>query len=451
MGSCVSSSEHCSGISTTSSTTTTSSLPLVQASLQAQTEGSTLANPLTGLAPFPSTCYTPTDGGFPIELFTEPVESYLICSICNDVVCNPLNLEACSHLFCSTCLRKYRNQECPNCRVSLPENKVLATIPFVAQLLAQRQVRCPFMQNGCSWVGMMGTDARNVQLHIDQCIHNPVFRCEQCDTFVAVSHRDEHTHHSCANRLLPCSFCRQMIRGYEYPTHISRGEIHGQPCANASYCSFGCYASDVSDSILFVFPTKESALRHETEDCLRNLVACQLCATPHTVPQCTLLVHYMSVTKHMSIEQMCKQLTVSLKHIRPRPTSMSGIAEHGSVPHATLQETMSQKVVAPQLLGTLHERLCTFTTTGKTFIQQPWFLCHTCVSSAENIGCCLACAEQCHRGHKLEPMFTKGFYCDCGAGLLPNSFKCRCIVKKVNSTHLTVAGLGRSSSSSINH
>ncbi|KAH3761904.1 auxin transport protein BIG [Pelomyxa schiedti] len=66
-----------------------------------------------------------------------------------------------------------------------------------------------------------------------------------------------------------------------------------------------------------------------------------------------------------------------------------------------------------------HKRLCTYTTTGKSYVEQPWYYCYSCPLTFSE-GCCSVCARVCHKGHDVSFARISTFYCDCGAG------KCKC-------------------------
>jgi len=72
-----------------------------------------------------------------------------------------------------------------------------------------------------------------------------------------------------------------------------------------------------------------------------------------------------------------------------------------------------------------HNQICTFSQTGKTFVDQLWWRCQTCWPNREEIGCCEVCAKVCHQGHIVRANnIASPFYCDCGAGTGPNPCKC---------------------------
>ena len=67
---------------------------------------------------------------------------------------------------------------------------------------------------------------------------------------------------------------------------------------------------------------------------------------------------------------------------------------------------------------------CTYSNTGRNYIEQKWYHCRTC-GLVGDLGCCEACARTCHeqRGHDV---FFDGIgkcFCDCGAG----EGRCRCL------------------------
>ena len=59
------------------------------------------------------------------------------------------------------------------------------------------------------------------------------------------------------------------------------------------------------------------------------------------------------------------------------------------------------------------DAICTYTTTKKEYIDQPFYQCHTCFTES-NKGCCKACVENCHRGHDIENSEFPKAFCDCG-------------------------------------
>ena len=59
-------------------------------------------------------------------------------------------------------------------------------------------------------------------------------------------------------------------------------------------------------------------------------------------------------------------------------------------------------------------KLCTFTTTQKEFMNQHWYHCHTC-KMVDGVGVCTICAKVCHKDHDVTYSKYGSFFCDCGA------------------------------------
>lgn len=62
----------------------------------------------------------------------------------------------------------------------------------------------------------------------------------------------------------------------------------------------------------------------------------------------------------------------------------------------------------------LCNKLCTFTTTQKEFMNQHWYHCHTC-KMIDGVGVCTICAKVCHKDHDVTYAKYGSFFCDCGA------------------------------------
>jgi len=71
------------------------------------------------------------------------------------------------------------------------------------------------------------------------------------------------------------------------------------------------------------------------------------------------------------------------------------------------------KKVPADILSTIAKGDCTYKITGSNHKVQDWYHCITC-ALVGNDGCCVACAEKCHKGHDLHYYKFGLFFCDCG-------------------------------------
>ena len=61
--------------------------------------------------------------------------------------------------------------------------------------------------------------------------------------------------------------------------------------------------------------------------------------------------------------------------------------------------------------------VCTYISTEKQFVKQPFYSCYTCFPQPSNYyqyGCCYQCMKNCHRGHSVKFAGIVKAFCDCG-------------------------------------
>ena len=84
--------------------------------------------------------------------------------------------------------------------------------------------------------------------------------------------------------------------------------------------------------------------------------------------------------------------------------------------------------------GSVDPHVCTFVSSGSSFMEQHWYFCYTCDLTVSK-GCCGACAKACHVGHTVVYSRRSRFFCDCGAGSIP-AHECQCLIPR-SSTETT--------------
>ena len=43
-------------------------------------------------------------------------KDFVFCSICTNILNNPINLDCCRHMFCKDCVDKWNHRECSICK-----------------------------------------------------------------------------------------------------------------------------------------------------------------------------------------------------------------------------------------------------------------------------------------------------------------------------------------------
>jgi len=113
-------------------------------------------------------------------------ESLCSCSICLDILVNPVDLKDCQHTFCKECIDEYIkkstkdsrdfNVSCPKCRKKIKKRSdVVQAHLFLRSLLSEIMLECKFK---CGEVVQYG----QFEKHVDMCEDNPknFVSCEPC-------------------------------------------------------------------------------------------------------------------------------------------------------------------------------------------------------------------------------------------------------------------------------
>lgn len=111
----------------------------------------------------------------------------LLCTICGDVYCHPLQTKCCSKLFCESCIRQWiiSNRSCPfDSRPLTAVEELVAAPESLITLLGRQRLKCAFVGKGCPEVVSLA----DVVDHERYCIFDRQ-PCTACG-FMATSDHD---------------------------------------------------------------------------------------------------------------------------------------------------------------------------------------------------------------------------------------------------------------------
>lgn len=144
--------------------------------------------------------------GYDITRFDCTVDDELICSICEGVLQNPIQVISCEHVFCTDCLDEWLakgKKNCPLDREDINRND-MKTPRIVTNLLAKLSIKCDFANYGCNSIVKLEV----LLNHCNQCPYNPnkPFKCEKgCGLVLA--NRCALEEHNCMEEL------HNLVRG----------------------------------------------------------------------------------------------------------------------------------------------------------------------------------------------------------------------------------------------
>jgi hypothetical protein len=138
--------------------------------------------------------------GYELNRFESTVDDELICSICEGVLENPVQVISCEHVFCSDCLDSWLSKgkmTCPLDRETINRDD-MKTPRIVTNLLAKLSIKCDFANYGCNAIVKL----ESLSTHSSQCVFNPEkpLRCEKgCGLILA--NRNAFVEHNCMEEL----------------------------------------------------------------------------------------------------------------------------------------------------------------------------------------------------------------------------------------------------------
>ena len=109
--------------------------------------------------------------GIDLDRFVSRINDELICSICQMVLENPLQIVECEHAFCSECINQWMstgNETCPVDRNNINKEK-LRTPRIINKFLCELKIKCDYESEGCK----DNVELEHLSQHCKQCKFNP--------------------------------------------------------------------------------------------------------------------------------------------------------------------------------------------------------------------------------------------------------------------------------------
>lgn len=112
----------------------------------------------------------PLTMGYDIDQFSSDVNDELVCSICTNVLMEPVQTQ-CDHLFCHACLHHWlrTSPSCPVDRHYLCNDMIKPAPRYIRNLINQLLIQCDYRSDGCKAEIML----EGYEQHVDNCVFNP--------------------------------------------------------------------------------------------------------------------------------------------------------------------------------------------------------------------------------------------------------------------------------------
>ncbi|XP_064389731.1 TNF receptor-associated factor 4-like [Halichondria panicea] len=193
--------------------------------------------------------------------YTKEVLPKYNCSICTDVLTDPMLTDCCGQHFCKTCLNKWFREEglksCPHCRSD--------AFTHIIDKSKQREinelhVECPNKEYGCEEHITRG----DLKKHMTKCTHVTIQCTNKCEDIMFRKDLDEHLREHCQSRKINCEHC-----GKKGKHSAITSLLHLCICTHLPVeCSNDCQQEGIM---------RKDLQNHLDKECVKRQVYCEHC------------------------------------------------------------------------------------------------------------------------------------------------------------------------------
>ena len=149
--------------------------------------------------------------GYDEERFVTTVNQNFICSICFNVLKDPVLCPRNHHCFCRACITKHleNSQRCPTCADELTVATLAEPQRTIKDYLNELHIRCVYVNRGCQEIVQL----QNLARHEATCGFTPAV-CTNQGCGATLNQRDliRHESEACEFRKLKCHSCGEMAK-----------------------------------------------------------------------------------------------------------------------------------------------------------------------------------------------------------------------------------------------
>ena len=159
-------------------------------------------------------CSTEAKYGYDDSRFEKAVDDHLHCSICYNVLKEPMMCRNNEHLFCRDCITEHLNTNshtCPECNEDLTV-EILRRARVISNILSGLKIKCDYSHRGChEYIRLEELDS-----HVENCGFAPV-KCSNEECKMIVNKREIIHHEStvCEYRKVKCHNCVKIEQDVE--------------------------------------------------------------------------------------------------------------------------------------------------------------------------------------------------------------------------------------------
>ncbi len=142
------------------------------------------------------------------------------CTICSNILTDPVLTGCCGKLFCDGCLQKQKT--CPHCKEDDFKNMVDLRVKRLA--IDGFKIYCPNRSKGCD-------NITTINKHLEKCLFVEVSCTKKCGERMLRQELQDHEDNKCPNRLVQCQYCSTEGMHKEI-THLDKCLLFPISCPN---------------------------------------------------------------------------------------------------------------------------------------------------------------------------------------------------------------------------
>ena len=154
-------------------------------------------------------CPTEEKYGYDDSRFEKDVDAHFHCSICYNVLKEPMMCRNNEHIFCRECITEHLNvnsHTCPECNEDLTVD-TLRRARLATNYLSELKIKCDYSDRGCQEYIRLA----ELKCHVGNCGFAPV-KCsnEECEMMVNKRELIHHESSVCEYRKVKCHSCKKL-------------------------------------------------------------------------------------------------------------------------------------------------------------------------------------------------------------------------------------------------
>jgi hypothetical protein len=153
--------------------------------------------------------------GYEDSRFEKVIDAHFHCSICYNVLKEPMMCRNNEHIFCRGCITEHltvNSHTCPECNEDLTVETLRRAPRLVSNYLSELKINCTYSSRGCQEF----TRLEEVDSHVENCGFAPV-ECSNEECGMVINKRELIHHEStvCEYRKVKCHSCQKLEQDME--------------------------------------------------------------------------------------------------------------------------------------------------------------------------------------------------------------------------------------------